>query len=326
MTGKITDVAGIAVGHVSDFEALTGCTALLFEAGAVAGVFVPGMASTTRGLDTLRLTHLNETIHGILLSGGSSFGLNATGGVMRYLEERGIGFDVRCTVVPLVPSAILFDLGLGDCSVRPGEQMGYLACTQATVSEVAEGSIGVGTGATVGNLYGLKRAMKGGVGTASVEGPYGPVGALAAVNAFGDIVDRRTGKILAGLRDKQDGTELIGTASQLKQGIAPRDFAFQNTTLGVVATEVNLSKAQASRIAMVANGALVKTISPHHATFDGDVIFAVSTGRRAEEADVNVLSLLAEAALAEAIERAVVKAQGLGGVPAYRDLFGKGKP
>jgi len=325
--GGITDVEGVAVGHASDFEALTGCTVVLFEKGAIGGGLIPGMAAGTRGTELFRSLHLRDEIHGILLTGGSGFGLDAAGGVMRYLEERGIGFDVKITRIPRVPSAVIFDLALGNCLRRPDAKMGYEACQNATTGPVEQGSVGVGTGATVGKLYGLKRAMKGGVGTASVEGPYGVVGALAVVNSFGDVLDYYTGQILAGLRDTT-GKRIIGTMEEMKKGQLPRDFDFgfregQNTTLAVVALEASLIKPELNMIALMAQRALVKTISPIHTTFDGDVIFAVSLGRYKGKADLNLLGLLAEEALANAVNNAIRSAKGLGGIPSYSDLFGE---
>lgn len=332
--GGITDVKGVAVGHASDFEALTGCTVVLFEEGAIGGGLIPGMAAGTRGTELFRSLHLRDEIHGILLTGGSSFGLDAAGGVMRYLEERGIGFDVKITKIPRVPSAVIFDLALGNCLRRPDAKMGYEACQNATSGPVEQGSVGAGTGATVGKLYGLKRAMKGGVGTASVEGPYGLVGALAVVNSFGDVLDYYTGRILAGLRD-ETGKRVIGTMEEMKKGgQLPGDFDFgfglglgfregQNTTLAVVALEASLIKPELNMIALMAQRALVKTISPIHTTFDGDVIFAVSLGHYEGKADLNLLGLLAEEALANAVNNAIRSAKGLGGIPSHSDLFDK---
>lgn len=333
MYGAITDVPGVEVGHASDFEGITGCTVVLFREGAIGGGLAPGMAAGTRGMDIFRSLHLRDEIHGILLAGGSGFGLDAAGGVMRYLEEQGIGFDVGITRVPRVPSAIIFDLPLGNCRRRPDVEMGYQACLNARSGPVEQGSVGVGTGATVGKLYGLRRAMKGGVGTASVETPYGVVGALAVVNAFGDVLDYRTGEILAGLRD-ESGRRLISTVEEMKKGRAPRAFDFgfrvarheeQNTTLAVVAFEAALIKPELNVLALMAQRALVKTISPIHTTFDGDVIFTASLGGKGsaskDKADLNVLGIFAEEVLAEAVNNAVKAARGLGGVPSRSELL-----
>lgn len=320
--GSITDVPGITAGHAHDSEAITGCTVLLFASGAKGGMFLPGMASGTRACDVFREEHLNEEIHALLLSGGSNYGLDAAGGVMRYLEEKGIGFPVGPTVVPIVPTAIIFDLGIGDPGRRPDAEMGYQACLRASEEPLEEGSVGAGTGATVGNLYGLQRAMKSGLGTSSVESPYGPVGALAVVNAFGDIIDPRGREPLAGLRD-ESGTRLVSTRDQIRGGGLRHRFG-ENTTLAVVASEVSLSKAVLNRLARAADSALVSTHSPCHSSFDGDVLFAVSTGQRDGEVELDRLGIDAVEALTDAIARAVRSATSLGGVPARRDLLNSG--
>ena len=327
MAGGITDVRGVRVGHAHDRKAITGCTALLFERGARVGLHIAGMASGTRACDVGREEHLNDEIHAILLSGGSNYGLDAAGGVMRFLEEQRIGYDVGVTVVPIVPAAILFDLGIGDPHVRPDVAMGYAACENASDGPVAEGCVGAGMGATVGKLFGISRAMKSGVGTAGVESPYGPVGVLAVVNAFGDVVDPETGKLLAGLRD-ESGERLVSTVEQMRLGNIRNRFGpppspqgGTHTTLAVVAVEIELTKANLNCLARLADQAVVRTHAPAHTTFDGDVIFAVSTRRRRGECDLNHLALFAQAALEEAIVRAVTQAESLGGLPAHRDLL-----
>lgn len=319
MRGTITDVEGILVGHRSDLEGLTGCTVLLFPEGAVGGVDIRGSASGTRELDALTPFHLVEKIHGLLLAGGSAFGLEAAGGLMQYLEERGIGFDVGVTKVPIVPAAILFDLKVGDFRARPDRAMGYQACLNAS-KEVEEGSVGAGTGATVGKLFGIKYAMKGGLGTFSLTLSGGiVVGALAVVNAFGDIVDPRTGRILAGTRDPKDGRTLPGTASLLKAGLSRKAFSGENTTLAVVATNAILTKVEATKVAQMGHDGLARAISPVHTTFDGDVVFALSTGKA--RGDLNAIGQGAAEAIAEAVVRAIKKARSLGGIPAYADLI-----
>jgi L-aminopeptidase/D-esterase-like protein len=327
MAGGITDVRGVRVGHAHDIDALTGCTALLFERSARVGIFTVGMASGTRACDVGRAGHLNDEIHAVVLAGGSNYGLDAAGGAMRFLEEQHIGYDVGTAVVPIVPSAILFDLGLGDPTVRPDVDMGYRACERATDGPLAEGCVGAGTGATVGKLFGMARAMKSGLGTANVESPYGPVGALSVVNAFGDVVDPQTGGLLAGLRD-ESGARLVSTVEQMRLGNIrsrfgppPSPQGGTHTTLAVVAVEIELTKPDLNRLARLADQAVVRTHAPAHTTFDGDVIFAVSTRRRRGGCDLNHLALFAQAALEEAIVRAVTCAEGLGGLPAHRDLF-----
>ena len=319
----ITAVRGVRVGHAHDLEALTGCTALVFERGARFGIFVGGMASGTRACDVGREEHLNDEVHGLVLAGGSNYGLDAAGGAMRFLEERGIGFPVGRTVVPIVPSAIIFDLGIGDHRVRPDPEMGYRAAQGAADGpiEVEEGCVGAGAGATVGKLFGIERAMKSGLGTASVESPYGPVGALAVVNAFGDVRHPETGELLAGLRD-ESGTRLISTAEQMRQGVVRKRFSLpQDTTLAVIAVELELTKSELNQLARLADQAMVRTHSPAHTTFDGDVVFAVSTGMRQGECELTHLALFAQRALEEAIVRAITQARGMGGLPAHRDLL-----
>lgn len=315
----ITDVEGILVGHVSDFEGLTGCTAILCGEGAVGGVDVRGSASGTRELDALGPLHLVEKVHGLLLAGGSAFGLEAAAGLMQYLEEQGIGFDVGVTKVPIVPAAILFDLHVGDPRRRPDRAMGYQAASNASSGPVEEGSVGAGTGATVGKLFGVRYAMKGGIGTASVKLAGGLiVGALVAVNAFGDVLDPAIGRILAGARDPKDGKRLPGSVSLMKAGVERKGFAGENTTLTVVATNAILTKVETTKVAQMGHDGLARTIAPVHTTLDGDVVFALATGKL--PGDVNAVGLAAAEAVAESIVRAIKKARSLGGIPAYTDL------
>jgi L-aminopeptidase/D-esterase-like protein len=322
--GAITDVPGIRVGHAGNVEAMTGCTVVLCEEGAVGGVEIRGSASGTRQLDSLYPVHVVPQIHGVFLTGGSSFGLDAVGGVMRYLEEKGKGFDVGVTRVPIVPAAVIFDLSIGDYRVRPDAAMAYQACLHASAEAVAEGSVGVGTGATVGKLFGQGRACKGGIGTASLEGKAGVVvGALVAVNALGDVLDERTGKILAGLRD-EEGKRLVSTTELLRQGVWQERFGQPykgNTTIGVIATNVALTREDAIKVAQMTHNGLARVISPINTTFDGDIVFALSLGRHS--GDVNHVGSLAEAAIIEAVKRAIMKADGFGIIPAYRDLKGR---
>jgi L-aminopeptidase/D-esterase-like protein len=323
----ITDVPGIKVGHASDFKALTGCTVILCEEGATGGVDIRGAATGTRQIDVLNPLHLVDKIHGVLLSGGSSFGLDAAGGVMTFLEERGKGFDVTMTKVPIVPTAVIFDLGIGDFSVRPNHGMGYEACLKAS-KRVKEGSVGAGTGATVGKLFGIDRAMKGGLGTSSILGPGGLiVGALAVVNAFGDVLDPESNRILAGAR-KSKGSRQFSISSQwIKKGVSRKSFgdpgpsepANFNTTLGIIATNAKLSKKEAHQVAQISQSGLAKIISPIHNPFDGDLVFAISYGKK--KTDLNTVALLGEAALIESVKRAIMKADGFGIIPAYKDIW-----
>jgi L-aminopeptidase/D-esterase-like protein len=319
----LTDLEGIRVGHATDREAVTGCTAILFESGAVAGVDVRGSAVGEREFETLRPGHLVDRIHGLVLAGGSAFGLDAAAGVMRYLEERGIGFDVGVARVPIVPAAILFDLAIGDPKRRPDAAMGYQAAQAARPDKVEEGSVGAGTGATVGKLFGLPQATKGGLGTTTIELAGGVrVSALVVVNAFGDVRDPATGQILAGARRDPDSAEFVDTAAQMKAGVTKPRFGVPagrpSTTLAVVATDAALDRTQATKLAAMAQNGLVLAISPAHTQFDGDVVFALSLGTK--PADLNTLGTVAAEAVAAAILRAVREATSLGGVPALRDL------
>ena len=302
--GALTDVPGIRVGHWTDREAGTGCTVVLCEQGATAGVDVRGAAPGTRETDLLRPGSLVERVHAVLLSGGSAFGLDAAGGVMRYLEERGVGFPTPAGPVPIVPAAVLFDLGVGRADVRPDAAAGYAACLAASTT-VAEGSLGAGTGATVAKGAGLAGAVKGGIGTASRVLPGGAVlAALVAVNAVGSVHDPATGAVLASPRAAGGGDPLV--------------FAGANTTLAVVATTAPLDVAAASRLASVAHDGLALAIRPAHTVYDGDTVFALSLPPAGATPPVQpvVLGAAAGEVVAAAIVRAVRLATGLHGVPA----------
>jgi L-aminopeptidase/D-esterase-like protein len=318
MWNAITDVPGVLVGQVSDMEAITGCTVLVFPEGAVGGVDVRGSATGTRELDTLSALHIAPRVHAITLAGGSAFGLDAAGGVMRALEAQGIGFPTRAARIPLVPAAIIYDLGIGSATRRPDAEMGYAACQAAVAGEVEEGKAGAGTGATVGKLFGMAQAMQGGLGTASRclhDALW--VGALAVCNAFGDVVDASTGRLLAGTRCAPESMALADTARLLLEGVKPRSAMGTNTTLAVVATNAQLSKPQAQKLAQLAQHGFVRGLSPAHTVFDGDIVFAVSTG--AEAADLTQLGVLAAELLATCLGRAVRAARSIGGVPALED-------
>lgn len=315
----LTRIPGFRVGHASDTVGCTGCTVILCPEGTVGGVDVRGSAAGTRELDALSPLHLVPHVHGVLLTGGSAFGLDAAAGVMQYLEERSIGFDVQVTWVPIVPTAVLFDLRLGDHRARPDARMAYAACQQATDGPIQEGSVGAGTGATVGKLFAITQAMKSGLGGAIVEPPGGVlVAALAVVNAFGDVRDPLTGRILAGAREAPNSLRLVDTAAAMRRGVTRRGYNAENTTLAVVATNARLTKVQATKMAQMAHQGLVRTIVPVHTTLDGDLVIGLATGT--VEADLNALGLLAADAVAEAILNAVKKATALGGLPAWADL------
>lgn len=316
----ITAVPGIRVGHITDLEGLTGCTVVLCEKGAVGGVDQRGGAPGTRETDLLRPMHLVQEVHAVLLTGGSAYGLAAADGVMRYLEEQGVGFDARVAKVPIVPAAVLFDLDLGNPQARPDADFGYAACQAATDNPVTEGNAGAGTGATAGKILGPGRAMKSGLGSAAVDLGGGlVVGALVAVNPLGDVVAPRTGEILAGAR-KLTSDEPADTLVVMRSmvGKAALSFAASNTVIGVVATNARLTKEQANKVAQMAQDGIARAVRPAHTLFDGDTIFALSIGSK--RADTNLIGAYAAEVVAEAIVRAARAAEGIGGLPAWRDL------
>ncbi len=311
-------LAGIRVGHASDFRGLTGCTVVLCEGGGVCGVDVRGSAPGTRELAACLPGHLVERVHGILLTGGSAFGLDAAGGVMQYLEARGVGFAAGKIRVPIVPAAVIFDLHIGSARARPNPGMARWACHNAGV-EVPEGSVGAGTGATVGKLFGVAHATKGGVGFATLSLTRGAaVQALAVVNAFGDVVDHAGGRVVAGARLSPGGLEFAGTCEQMFQGRARKGFGGTNTTLIVVMTNAVLDKLQATKVAEMAQDGLARAIRPVHTQFDGDLVFAFSVGQK--RADLNALGAAGAEVTARAILRGVITAKSLGGVPSCQEL------
>lgn len=315
----LTDIPGIKVGHASNYDALTGCTVVLCEGGAAAGVDVRGSASGTEELEVLNPLHLTERIHAVVLAGGSAFGLEAASGVRRFLEAKGVGFDTGVAKVPLVPGAILFDLAIGKANVRPTREMGEAAAAAAGDGPVVEGAVGAGTGATVGKILGMRHAMKSGIGTFTVEleGPFAGVrvSALAAVNAFGDVRDPATGQIVAGARRTTDGMDFAGTEQLLKRG-GRGGFSPSNTTLVVVATNARLNKVQAKKLAQLAQVGMGRALAPANTMFDGDTVFALSVGDG--KADVNALGVAAMEATVQAILRAVKMAPSLGGLPGLK--------
>lgn len=314
----ITDVPGIRVGHATDLTGLTGCTIVLAEPEAIGGVELRGWATGVHGLDFLDPRHLAPTVNGVMLAGGSAFGLEAIWGAMQYLEAQGIGFHVGLTVVPHVAGAILFDLNVGDYQARPNRTMGYQACLSAKPGPVDEGNVGAGTGATVGKLFGIARAMKGGVGTTGVKVGELVVGALVAVNALGDVRDPETGQLLAGARDSANGRKLIDSAKALRRGAPLAGFAPQHTTIGVIATNCRLTKPEATKVAQLAMLGFARALSPPHTAVDGDALFCLSMGE--VRADLTTVGLAAADAVAYAIARAVKAAASLPGLPAWKDL------
>jgi L-aminopeptidase/D-esterase-like protein len=312
-------VPGVRVGHATDAAGLTGVTVVLCERPAVCGVELRGGANDVVGLDFLNARHLVPTVNAVVLGGGSRFGGEAVYGVQRWLEEHGIGYSVGLTVVPHVPGAFLFDLGVGDAKARPTREMGYAAAAAAASGVVAEGNVGAGAGASVGKLFGPARAMRGGLGTAEARVDAAAVGALVAVNAVGDVRDPETGALIAGTRDAAEGRRLIDTARALREGGALGRFNVPgHTTIGVVATDARLSKAEAAKVAALAMLGFARALSPPHTAFDGDTLFALSVGD--VPADVTRLGLAAADAVARAIVRAVRAATPLPGLPAAADL------
>jgi L-aminopeptidase/D-esterase-like protein len=322
----ITDVRGIEVGHAQDEEALTGCTIILCRRGAVAGVDVRGSAPGTRETDLLDPLNLVEKVHAIVLAGGSAYGLEAADGVMRYLEEKKIGFNAGVAKVPIVPAAILFDLGIGRADVRPDSAMGYRAAASASSAAPAEGNVGAGTGASVGKMFGASLAMKAGIGTASIDiGGGVVVGALVAVNAWGDVIDPQTDEIIAGLRSGKVGPLRVGgkepfadTLAMMKSAVGRSVLSLAaraNTVIGTVATNASLTKAQATKVAQMAQDGIARAVRPAHTMLDGDAIFALSTDTK--KADVSAVGAFAAAAVAEAVTRGVRMAASAGGIPGW---------
>jgi L-aminopeptidase/D-esterase-like protein len=320
--GAITDIAGLKVGHFTDTRRPTGCTVLLCEQGVVAGVDVRGAAPGTRETDLLHPLATIEQVHALLLTGGSAFGLAAADGVMRWLEERGHGVEVGPCKVPIVPAAVLFDLWVGDARIRPDAAAGYQACEAASSVHPAQGSVGAGTGAAVGKLFGIERAMKGGIGTASIKVGAITVAALVAVNAIGDVVDPASGRVIAGAR-ADDGRTALDTMAALCDGQVPAHLmAGMATTIGIVATDAKLSKAQTNKLAAMAHAGLARSINPVHTASDGDALFALATGGSGRPGHLTVLGALAAEVVARAVLNAVRAAQGLADpdLPSARDL------
>ena len=318
--GAITEVPGVKVGHFTDTRRPTGCTVIMTEEGAVGGVDVRGSAPGTRETDLLNPINLVDKVTAVMLAGGSAFGLDAATGVMRYLEERKLGYNVGVGFVPIVPAAILFDLGVGDPKIRPDASAGYKACEAASTARPAEGNVGAGAGATVGKLYGGKRAMKAGIGTASIKIAGLTVGAIVAVNAVGDIVDPMTGKPIAGART-EDGKSLLNTREAILRGTPPAGLlAGTATTIGVIATDAVLTKAQAQKIAQMAHDGLARSINPIHTMFDGDTIFALGTGKSGKTGNPTLIGVMAAEVMAIAVVRAARAARGIEGYPSAADL------
>ncbi len=325
--GSLTDVRGLSVGHFTDARRPTGCTVVLTPQGAVAGVDVRGASPGTRETELLSPLNSVEQVHAILLSGGSAFGLDAAGGVMRWLEEQGVGVQVGPTRIPIVPAAILFDLFTGDASIRPDAASGYAACIAAKNSAEAQGNVGAGAGAVVGKLFGIPRAMKGGIGSASVCVNGVTVAAMVAVNAVGDVVDPSSGTVVAGARS-EDGLRMIGTTEAILNGeVLQHLMPGSATSIGVVATDAVINKVQANKIAQMAHDGLARSINPVHTLTDGDTLFALGTGASGLQVHTTVLGTLAAEVVARAVLNAVRAAKGISGLelptlPSANDMTG----
>ena len=327
MTGSITEVEGIQIGHAQNEEAITGCTVILCEKGAVGGIDQRGGAPGTRETDALHPVHLVDKVHAVVLSGGSAFGLDSATGVVKYLEEKKVGFNVGVARVPIVPAAILFDLNIGRSDIRPDAEMGYQACKNASIENPKQGSVGAGTGATVGKIFGISQATKSGIGTSCIQLEAGVcVGAIVAVNAFGDVIDSQ-GEIIAGARSLKKGPIQIGeglfanTLDVMHNLIGRTILSFasgQNTVIGVVATNAKLSKEQTNKVAQMAQNGVVRAIRPANTMLDGDTIFALATGKK--KADVNIIGAYAAQAVSQAIWQAIHHAESMGGVPSASEL------
>ncbi len=322
--GSITDVEGIKVGHHTLKARPTGCTVVLCEAGAVGGVDVRGSAPGTRETDLLNPINTVQQVEAIVLSGGSAYGLDTASGVMKYLEEHGSGYKIgNLGVVPIVPAAILFDLGFGgDFKIRPTAESGYQACLAATANPVQQGNIGAGAGATIGKMFGPQFAMKSGLGSASVKiGDTGVVvGAIVAVNAVGDVVNPRTGKVVAGAR-AAGGHGFRDSMAEIMRGYSVLMPKGMNTTIGVVATNAELEKVQVSKIAQMAHDGYARAINPVHTPADGDTIFALATGTlKGVKVNHGAIGAIAAMVMEQAILRAVLNAESVAGTPAYRDI------
>lgn len=322
MYNNILDVKGLKVGQAQDNEALTGCTVVICEEGATCGVDVRGSAPGTRETDLLDPINMVQKVHAVVLSGGSAFGLESTCGVSKYLEEKNIGFDSGVCKVPIVTGAVLFDLVVGDYKVRPDKDMGYEACLQASETELKQGNYGAGCGATVGKIKGPDYLMKGGIGSYSIKLDNGiVVAALIAVNAFGDVYE--DGKVIAGVLNYEK-TDVLNTYEIMKQGFIKGGFSIDNTTIGIVATNAKLTKAQCKKISQMAHDGYAKSIFPIHTPHDGDTIFTMATGEIETDADITLLGCLATEVVQESITKAIKNAQSVKNIVSYNELnYGK---
>lgn len=319
--GKITDIPGVLVGHSSDFENATGCTVILFENSVTGCVDLRGGGTSTRQIDGLFSHHNVGAVNAILLTGGSAFGLNASSGVMRYLEEKGKGIKInRTTTVPSVPTAVIYDLGIGNSRIRPDDDMAYKACISAG-HEFEEGSVGAGTGATIGKYLGITNSTKGGIASLAYRLKNGLlIGVLTLVNSFGNVYDR-TGKIIAGVRDEKNN-KFLEIAGLIKEGVPQKSQSFQNTTICLICTNASFSKTELLRIAMLGSTGVTRTINPCHTISDGDLVFALSCGEKS--ARCNDIGILASELITESIIKTAKVSKGLHNIPgsAEVDLIG----
>lgn len=316
--GYITDVVGIKVGHSQSREGMTGCSVIICEKGATGGVDVRGSAPGTRETDLFKAEKMVDKVHAVVLAGGSAFGLEAASGVMKYLEEQNIGFDVGVTKVPIVASAVIFDLNIGDHRIRPDFNMGYLASQSATADDGVQGNVGCGMGATIGKILGPQNAMKSGLGSATVEVGSLVVSAMVAVNSFGDIYDFRNNKQISGVYDYEND-KLLNTIDIMKDMNKELGFNVQNTTIGVIATNAILTKAEANKVSEMAHNGFARSINPIHTMVDGDTIFTMATNE--VKADISLIGTLAAEAMSKAITNGVLFAEGSNGLKAYKDIW-----
>lgn len=315
--GYLTDVKGIKVGHSQSEEGFTGVSVIICEEGATGGVDVRGSAPGTRETDLFEAEKMIDKVHAIVLAGGSAFGLDASSGVMSYLEEKDVGFDVGVTKVPIVSSAVIFDLDIGNPKIRPDFKMGYQAAKIASSDTGLQGNIGCGTGATIGKILGPNYAMKAGLGSATVKSGELVVSAMVTVNSFGDIFDPSNNQQIAGVYDYKEN-KLLNTVQLMKEQNENLAFDLKNTTIGVVATNAALSKAQANKVSQLAQNGLARTINPVHTMVDGDTIFTMASNEL--EADINMVGVLAAEAMGKAVRNAVLSAESIEGIKAYSDI------
>ncbi len=316
-SGYLTDVEGIKVGHSHSEKGITGCTVVICEEGATGGVDVRGSAPGTRETDLFKAEKMIDRVHAVVLAGGSAFGLDAASGVMKYLEEKDVGFDVGVTRVPIVSSAVIFDLGIGDFNIRPDKDMGYMAAKGANRHGNVQGNVGAGMGATVGKILGPKNAMKSGLGSASIKIGDLTVAALVVANSFGDIYDFKTNKQIAGPYDYKED-KLLNTLDIMKASNADLGFNLSNTTIGIIATNAILTKAECNKVSQIAHNGYARSINPVHTMVDGDTIFSTATNK--VKADINLVGVLAAEVMSMAITNGIIFADGIEGLKSYSDI------